>query len=401
MGSNEENLVTMKKKKREDEPEEYTSDGDEEIILTTEDGTHDSNSSASEEGKPALSYIALITQAIEYYPDQRATLGQICNHICEKYNYYKVRFPNWQNSIRHNLSLNDCFVKVARTPNNPGKGNFWKLDPLAANMFENGSFLRRRKRFKRNPTDFYHPAHLQVFLNSPQYLHHHQQQLLINHMVEASRNPHHFHPYNRSYTVPSNLPISHPALPPPYANIHPMLHMHHPALLEMQHNQRMLSASAASTLPPFNYPQLPNIVSYGLPRPIPQFRQENCEPDSTRHTPSPSSSSTSSSIEQQRVSSPKTKSPSRLTPSPSSSSSGRRSPVLEGEPQLTRIPKKTVFTIDAILEQGPHRTTPPSSPARSTSSRLSPSSPDQTDNYKAYSPTIYQLPNVYNREIST
>lgn len=45
--------------------------------------------------------------------------------------------------------MNDCFIKVPREPGNPGKGNFWTLDPLAEDMFDNGSFLRRRKRYKR------------------------------------------------------------------------------------------------------------------------------------------------------------------------------------------------------------------------------------------------------------
>lgn len=66
-----------------------------------------------------------------------------------RFPYYKEKFPAWQNSIRHNLSLNDCFIKVPREPGNPGKGNFWTLDPLAEDMFDNGSFLRRRKRYKR------------------------------------------------------------------------------------------------------------------------------------------------------------------------------------------------------------------------------------------------------------
>ena len=31
----------------------------------------------------------------------------------------------------------------------PGKGSYWTMDPDAYNMFENGSYLRRRKRFKK------------------------------------------------------------------------------------------------------------------------------------------------------------------------------------------------------------------------------------------------------------
>jgi len=38
---------------------------------------------------------------------------------------------------------------VAREPGNPGKGSYWTLDPASEDMFDNGSFLRRRKRFKR------------------------------------------------------------------------------------------------------------------------------------------------------------------------------------------------------------------------------------------------------------
>uniref|UniRef100_A0A8D0DIE5 Forkhead box I2 n=1 Tax=Salvator merianae TaxID=96440 RepID=A0A8D0DIE5_SALMN len=96
--------------------------------------------------RPPYSYSALIAMAIQSAPDKKLTLSQIYQYVAGNFPFYKKSKAGWQNSIRHNLSLNDCFKKVPRNEDDPGKGNYWTLDPNCEKMFDNGNFRRKRKR---------------------------------------------------------------------------------------------------------------------------------------------------------------------------------------------------------------------------------------------------------------
>ncbi|MCO5585085.1 hypothetical protein L7F22_039017 [Adiantum nelumboides] len=99
--------------------------------------------------RPPFSYSSLIAQAIASAPEGRMTLREIYTWISNAYpDLYSMEGSEgsgWQNTVRHNLSLNKAFIKVARTaqdiydscssglPNLSqqarGKGGWWMLDP--------------------------------------------------------------------------------------------------------------------------------------------------------------------------------------------------------------------------------------------------------------------------------
>ena len=99
-------------------------------------------SSKQEEPKPAHSYIGLIALAILSSPEKKLVLSDIYQWILDNYSYFHTRGSGWRNSIRHNLSLNDCFMKSGRSAN--GKGHYWTIHPANMEDFSRGDFRRRR-----------------------------------------------------------------------------------------------------------------------------------------------------------------------------------------------------------------------------------------------------------------
>lgn len=105
---------------------------------------------STEEEKPSQSYIGLIGKAILSTPQKKLVLSDIYNYILTEYPYFRNKGPGWRNSIRHNLSLNECFIKVGRSPN--GKGHFWAINPSNYEDFSRGEYRRKRANKKKIST---------------------------------------------------------------------------------------------------------------------------------------------------------------------------------------------------------------------------------------------------------
>ncbi|XP_008201201.1 forkhead box protein O isoform X2 [Tribolium castaneum] len=108
-----------------------------------------------------LSYADLITQAITSSPDKRLTLSQIYEWMVQNVPYFKDKGDSnssagWKNSIRHNLSLHNRFMRVQNE--GTGKSSWWMINPDAkpgksvrrrAASMETSKFEKRRGRVKK------------------------------------------------------------------------------------------------------------------------------------------------------------------------------------------------------------------------------------------------------------
>ncbi|KFZ54417.1 Forkhead box protein F1, partial [Antrostomus carolinensis] len=73
----------------------------------------------------------------------------IYQFLQSRFPFFRGSYQGWKNSVRHNLSLNECFIKLPKGLGRPGKGHYWTIDPASEFMFEEGSFRRRPRGFRR------------------------------------------------------------------------------------------------------------------------------------------------------------------------------------------------------------------------------------------------------------
>ena len=113
-------------------------------ISRSEDEDEDSTRESKESRNLSETlFVAVIAQGILSVPSKRTTLSSIYNFICKRFPHFdKEKGPGWRNSVRHNLSSNDCFEKASRAENE--KGHYWMVHPKDLPEFSKGNSYQRK-----------------------------------------------------------------------------------------------------------------------------------------------------------------------------------------------------------------------------------------------------------------
>ena len=153
--------------------------------------------------------------------------------------YYNNQARAWRNSIRHNLSLNECFIKAGRAEN--GKGNYWALHPACIDDFSKGDYRRRHARRRARGAAF-------SDLNMPPALY-----------------------YRPGYPQMTSSPLSgrqfstQHVMPPTHHVLSPAQHLLSPVQHVLSPGQHMLSPYMSPILPAFPFQYLPPSATITVP----------------------------------------------------------------------------------------------------------------------------------------
>ena len=127
-------------------------------------------SSATSDGaggilKPDVSYIEMIARVILSSHEKKLCLQDIYDGIERFYPFFRSAPPRWRNSVRHNLSLHECFCKGERCEN--GKGHYWCIHPANLEDFLRGDFRRRLIKSRVRQMQQCHALYMQYQLAFP------------------------------------------------------------------------------------------------------------------------------------------------------------------------------------------------------------------------------------------